>query len=200
MASALPNAAHLALAQLEHAGVVTGIITQNVVGLHHAARSRRVIELHGALADVVCLTCDTRETRADYQARLLDANPGWTGGESAAQPAPDGDMEIPDTALESFVIPECVACGGVIKPDVVFFGENVPRPRVDRCFQAVEEAAALLVLGSSLTVLSGFRFVRHAARRATPIAIVNQGATRGDDLATVRVDGALGEVLSALAD
>jgi NAD-dependent SIR2 family protein deacetylase len=199
ISGAEPNRGHRAVAALQRSGRVEAIITQNVDGLHQRAGARDVVELHGGLDRTVCLACHDRAPRAELDARLRAANPEFDADVAAVNP--DGDAELADDQLAGFVMLDCAACGGgPLKPDVVFFGENVPRPRVDRCFQAVEEAAALLVLGSSLTVLSGFRFVRHAARRATPIAIVNQGATRGDDLATVRVDGALGEVLSALAD
>jgi len=186
------------LAAASAVDVAARIVTQNVDGLHQRAGSASVVELHGSIDAVICLECGARHTRAAIQAQLLVDNPALADVSAAV--SADGDAHLEWDALDAFRVPVCPACGGMLKPDVVFFGENVPRPRVDRCFQAVEEAAALLVLGSSLTVLSGFRFVRHAARRATPIAIVNQGATRGDDLATVRVDGALGEVLSALAD
>jgi NAD-dependent SIR2 family protein deacetylase len=194
MRSADPNAGHHALTRL----APDLLITQNVDGLHEAAGSRSVCALHGRIADVVCLGCFARSSRASLHERMSALNPGWSDDHADVAVRPDGDVEL--TRTSGFRVPDCTSCGGVLKPDVVFFGENVPRPRVDRCFEAVEGAAALLVLGSSLTVLSGFRFVRHAARRATPIAIVNQGATRGDELASVRVDAALGEVLSALAD
>lgn len=201
MASARPNAAHVALAELEHAGIVSGVITQNVDGLHHAAGSSRVIELHGALADVRCLECSTLETRASYQARLLGANPSWldTADANRAEAAPDGDMEIPEPAVESFVIPECTTCGGVMKPDVVFFGENVPRTRVDDAWHLFDEGDILLVAGSSLTVYSGRRFIHRAAECGRPVAIVNIGPTRGDDVACVKVQRRVGDVLPELA-
>ena len=176
MANALPNAAHIALAHLERAGVISGIITQNVDGLHHAAGSSRVIELHGALADVRCLACDTRGTRADYQVRLLDANPGWLEqvNAAAAHAAPDGDVEIPDADAASFIVPECAACGGIIKPDVVFFGENVPRARVEDAWRLFDDADILLVTGSSLTVYSGRRFIHRAAENGKPLPAADE--------------------------
>ncbi|HUJ76481.1 MAG TPA: NAD-dependent protein deacetylase [bacterium] len=196
VAEAKPNDGHRALAAMEKAGAITGIITQNVDGLHQAAGSIRVLELHGALADVRCLSCGRNERRDAFQERLLAANPGWDAQGAAV--APDGDVDL-DPRLEArFSVPACTVCGGVMKPDVVFFGENVPRARVDAAFSAVEEAAALLVVGSSLAVFSGFRFVERAARDHKPVAIVNQGETRGDALAAVRVEGRLGEVLPRL--
>lgn len=202
LANARPNAAHVALAELEHAGIVSGVITQNVDGLHHAAGSRRVVELHGALADVLCLGCNGPEPRTTYQTRLLDANPGWLDHAAAtrAEPAPDGDVELPDAALDSFVIPECTMCGGVMKPDVVFFGENVPRARVDNAWRLFDEGDILLVAGSSLTVYSGRRFIHRAAECGRPVAIVNIGPTRGDDVACVKIERRVGDVLPDLAD
>lgn len=196
MAEARPNRAHQALAQLEHAGLLRGVITQNVDRLHHAAGSRRVVELHGTLAEVVCLGCGERELRAALQDRLLALNPGFRVRSAAL--APDGDAEVVDTS--GFLVPDCLACGGVLKPGVVFFGESVPRPVVDAAFALLEEGDALLVVGSSLAVFSGLRFVRRAARSDVPVAIVNLGPTRGDDHACVRVDGRAGEVLPRLAE
>jgi NAD-dependent SIR2 family protein deacetylase len=197
IAKARPNAAHLAVAELEHSGVVVHVVTQNVDELHQAAGSRRVLELHGALSRVVCLGCGARTSRAELQVRLALENGGITPEEAVV--APDGDAELPAEATAAFRVPACLACGGVLKPDVVFFGDNVPRAIVDEAFGHVERAEALLVLGTSLTVFSGFRFVRRAAERNIPIAIVNVGETRGDPLATVRVDASLGEVLPRLA-
>jgi NAD-dependent SIR2 family protein deacetylase len=184
--------------------LVRGIITQNVDGLQQRAGARDVIELHGSLAEVVCLRCGARSDRARLDARLRAANPDLT--ESAATAAvasssdrPDGDVELAEDEVESFTLVECEACGSdMLKPDVVFFGENVPRERVDRCYELVEDAASLLVVGSSLTVMSGLRFVHRAEREGIPVAIVNRGATRGDPSATVRIDGALGEQLPRL--
>ena len=198
IAGARPNAGHRAVTSLQHAGLLDGIITQNVDGLHQAAGARDVIELHGGLEHVVCLACGAPETRYDLDMRLRAANPGFEM--YAERINPDGDAELADDALADFVAVGCWTCDAdLIKPDVVFFGENVPRDRVARCFDLVDGARSLLVLGSSLTVMSGLRFVRRAAANGTPIAIVNQGATRGDDLATYRVDAPLGEVLPRLA-
>jgi NAD-dependent SIR2 family protein deacetylase len=280
VAGARPNAAHHALARLERAGVVRGVITQNVDRLHHVAGSRRVIELHGALADVRCLGCGALEPRARFQERLLALNPGFEA--RAAEFRPDGDAELlpsnvrvaredsckavdrrakratgaegrasaaserrakrvseanagaggteaPPTPervdgpegrragrgrstrcgegrtmlaldrIAGFRVAECARCGGVMKPNVVFFGESVPRPVVDQAYAWVEEAGGLLVVGTSLTVFSGFRFVKRAAERGRPIAIVNLGATRGDALAELCIDAPAGRVVEALA-
>jgi NAD-dependent SIR2 family protein deacetylase len=200
MANALPNAGHHALAALEQRGIVAGIITQNVDGLHHAAGSRRVIELHGSLAQVRCLECDATSSRSAFQDRLRDANPSWAAAipSHKTQLAPDGDTDIAPVDPGMFVVPACTACGGTIKPDVVFFGENVPRTRVDAAWQMLDEGDVLLVAGSSLTVYSGRRFIYRAAERGTPVAIINQGPTRADDLAAVKVDGRTGEILPSL--
>jgi NAD-dependent SIR2 family protein deacetylase len=195
---ARPNAGHRAVTSLQRSGKLSGIITQNVDGLHQAAGATDVIELHGGLEQVICLACGAPETRYDLDSRLLAANPSFVT--YAERINPDGDAEIADEALADFVPVGCWICeADLIKPDVVFFGENVPRDRVARCFDLVDGARSLLVLGSSLTVLSGLRFVRRAAANGTPIAIVNQGATRGDEFATYRVDAPLGEVLPRLA-
>jgi NAD-dependent SIR2 family protein deacetylase len=196
---ARPNAGHAALARMEAGGAVLGVITQNVDGLHQAAGSRRVLELHGTLSLVRCLSCGLTEPRAGWQARLLGANPGWAAAASAAT-APDGDAELDPGLAVSLSVPACLWCGGVMKPDVVFFGESVPVPRVQAAWSMLSEAEVLLVLGSSLAVFSGFRFVERAARDGMLIGIVNQGSTRGDDKATVRIDGRLGEVLPRLAE
>ena len=198
IASARPNAGHLAVAALQRQGVLDGIITQNVDGLHQAAGAVDVIELHGGLTHVVCLECGVPESRLDLDQRLHVLNPGFAT--DALRINPDGDAEISDEALEAFVMAGCVVCASdLVKPDVVFFGENVPRARVDRCFDLVDTASSVLVLGSSLTVMSGLRFVRRASANGTPVAIVNQGPTRGDEFATVRVDAPLGQELSRLA-
>jgi NAD-dependent SIR2 family protein deacetylase len=191
-----PNDGHRALAALERSGRLTALITQNVDGLHDAAGSRQVVDLHGRISAVVCLDCRERTARERLHERLTAANPGFGQGISS-NIAPDGDALVGD--VESFEVVPCGSCGGVLKPDVVFFGENVPRERVDLCYALVEEAEALLVAGSSLTVMSGLRFVRAAHRRGIPVAIVNRGATRGDELATLRVDDGCTPVLSALA-
>lgn len=197
MASAKPNAAHLAIAELERRGRITGVITQNVDRLHHKAGSRDVLELHGALADVRCMQCDEREARDHLQTRILETNPRLTA--APVEIAPDGDAEVSTSALDDFRVPACLVCGGVLKPDVVFFGGNVPRERVDAAFAMLDVADALVVVGSSLAVFSGYRFVLRARDKNIPIGIVNRGETRGDAHARVLVDGLAGEVLPALA-
>jgi NAD-dependent SIR2 family protein deacetylase len=194
---ARPNAGHRAVAGLERRGLLAGIVTQNVDGLHQAAGARRVIELHGGLDRVACLACGQRTSRLDLDRRLREANPGWAADGLIN---PDGDAVLTDEQVEGFRVVDCAACGGLLKPDVVFFGENVPRPRVEECFALVAGARALLVLGSSLAVRSGLRFVTRAAALGIPIAIVNQGPTRGDDDAKLLVDAPLGSTLSALTD
>lgn len=196
MAAARPNAGHLALAALERAGNVLGVITQNVDRLHHAAGSCRVIELHGALAEVRCLHCDLRMPRAELQERLIALNPQLLA--SRAELAPDGDADLAPTWLEGFRVANCAACDGVLKPNVVFFGENVPRSIVAEAFALLDQAEALLVVGSSLAVYSGYRFVKHAHQRGQPIGVINLGETRADELADIRVEAKIGEVLPAL--
>jgi NAD-dependent SIR2 family protein deacetylase len=196
LAGARPNPAHGALAELERAGLLAGVITQNVDRLHHAAGSRRVVELHGALAEVRCLGCGATERRPRVHERMLAANPGWL--ERVASVAPDGDAELPAADVAAFSVVACVACGGALKPDVVFFGGHVGAPTLADAWALLDEAQALLVVGTSLAVLSGFRFVRRAAERALPIAIVNRGPTRGDELAAARWDAVAGEALPQL--
>ncbi len=203
MARAEPNAGHRAVAALERAGALRGVITQNVDGLHRAAGSRAVIDLHGRIADVVCLACRRTTPRDALQERLTALNPGFVESVGASvETAPDGDAVLASVA--GFRLAGCTACGGVLKPDVVFFGENVPRDRVGRAYALVDalagEGGALLVAGSSLTVMSGLRFVRRAHGLGVPVVIVNRGATRGDDLADVLVDRGCSETLTALAD
>jgi NAD-dependent SIR2 family protein deacetylase len=196
--AAQPNAGHRAVAALQHAGVVGGIITQNVDGLHQAAGARDIIEIHGTLARVVCLECGARSTRDGLDERLRAANPDvdWA---AVATSNPDGDVELADEQVARFRLVGCECCGAdLLKPDVVFFGENVPRPRVQRCFELVDGSACLLVLGSSLSVMSGLRFVHRARERQIPVVIVNRGVTRGDPLAELKIDAALGDVLPAL--
>jgi NAD-dependent SIR2 family protein deacetylase len=164
-------------------------------------RASGLIELHGSLHRVLCLSCGQRTSRADLDRQLDAANPGWrdTAGASGAAPVnPDGDAVLAEEGTESFQVPGCRACRGVLKPDVVFFGENVPKPRAQACYALVERASALLVLGSSLTVMSGFRYVRHAARLGIPVVIVNQGPTRGDVYASATLDAPLGRTLTKL--
>jgi len=202
IARAVPNDGHRAVAELSRRGLLTGIITQNVDGLHQAADPvmgrAAVTELHGSLHWVICLSCGQRTRRADLDRQLAAANPGWDAELGGTALRPDGDAVLDEQVTESFRVPGCSACGGVLKPDVVFFGENVPRPRAQACYGLVERSGALVVLGSSLTVMSGFRYVRHAARLGRPIVIVNQGATRGDAYATAILDAPLGRTLSDL--
>jgi NAD-dependent SIR2 family protein deacetylase len=194
---ARPNAGHAAVAGLQAAGLLGGIITQNVDGLHQAAGARDVVELHGGLDRVVCRNCGATEPRTDLGERLRAANPRFSA--RAAEVNPDGDADLPDEALDEFVMVGCTSCGdGPLKPDVVFFGETVPRDRVQHCFDLVERARTLLVLGSSLAVMSGYRFVLRARDRGIGVVIVNQGETRGDACATVRLDAPLGTALPAL--
>ena len=201
MAATEPNAGHRALAELEDAGVVTGIITQNVDLLHTKAGSRNVINLHGTYAQVVCLHCGHTMTRAALAELLEAANPGFTeraekvGGLAVA---PDADAVVSDT--ESFTFIDCPACTGMLKPDIVYFGESVAKEVVDQAYSLIDSSDGLLVAGSSLTVFSGYRFVRHAAAKAMPIAIVNRGPTRGDDLATVKLEAGCSPILALLAD
>jgi len=197
---AQPNHGHDAVARLQRAGLLSGIITQNVDGLHQAAGARAVIELHGGLNRVICLSCRAISDRAELDERLVAANPGAREALSAGPIKPDGDVELAEPEIAAFAVVDCLDCGaGPLKPDVVFFGENVPPERVAACYALVEASRLLLVLGSSLTVASGFRFVRRAAARGIAVAIVNQGATRGDPLADVRLDGPLGTLLPRLA-
>nr|WP_199294006.1 NAD-dependent protein deacetylase [Streptomyces sp. GMY02] len=197
--AARPNAGHRAVARLAAAGAVSGVITQNVDGLHAAAGTREAVELHGSLHRVICLTCGNTVSRAHLDQRLREANPGFR--DIAARVNPDGDAELAPEQEAHFHTVPCQVCGtGTLKPDVVFFGENVPKPRVAQCYELVDAASALLVAGSSLTVMSGLRFVRRAAKQGKPVAIVNQGATRGDDLAAVRLGLPLGATLTRLAD
>ena len=197
-AAAEPNDGHRALARLEAAGRVVGVVTQNVDGLHQRAGSRRVIDLHGSLDRVVCLACGEGWTRGEVQAQIDALNPGWTAAAVPdARVAPDGDVEV---EVAGFRPPTCPACGGPLKPDVVFFGESVPKPRVAAAAGVVRQSGALLVVGSSLTVYSGYRFVRQAEAEGTPVAIVTLGETRGHRHAAVALDARLGDVLPALAD
>jgi NAD-dependent SIR2 family protein deacetylase len=194
--NAQPNAAHRALARLESRGCVSLLITQNVDGLHQAAGSGNVIDLHGRLDIVLCMQCGHSLARAHLQHRLLADNPGWA--EVEARVAPDGDVDIAGRDHGDFVVPACPRCGGILKPDVVFFGEPVPRERVARAFDGVAQADALLVVGSSLMVYSGFRFAEAAAAARKPIAAVNLGRTRADHLFALKISEPCGEVLSAV--
>ena len=192
--AAVPGAAHHALAAWEDAGLLTRLVTQNVDRLHQHAGSRAVIDLHGRLDEVVCLTCGARVSRETVQVAMAGANPGW---QASAVTAPDGDADIEAAAIESFEPPRCEHCDGLIKPDVVFFGENVPADRVTEAWDALAASDALLVAGSSLMVYSGFRFVKRAHDAGRPIAIVNRGRTRADELATLKIEGDVGAVLTA---
>lgn len=200
MDAARPNAGHRAVARLERAGVVTGVITQNVDLLHTKAGARRVIDLHGTYARVCCLRCRTLISRITLAERLEAANPGFADQISATgiEVAPDADAVVADTG--GFRMVDCAHCGGMLKPDIVYFGETVPPERVTAAFELVDDAEALLVAGSSLTVMSGLRFVRRAAKNGVPVVIVNRGRTRGDDVAELRIDAGCSDVLCALAD
>ena len=207
MARAEPNPAHRTLARLEAEGSVVGVLTQNVDGLHQRAGSRRVVELHGSLREVRCLDCGERELLSDVQGRLLSHNPSirrlspaGAGRGEEVELAPDGDADLPEGVATGFRVPSCRACGGVLKPDVVFFGENVPPGRVEEAWGLFGRGDALLVVGSSLSVWSGYRFVARAAEEDVPVGIVNLGPTRGDGDAAARVRGRAGEVLPELAD
>jgi NAD-dependent SIR2 family protein deacetylase len=201
MDETLPNAGHRALAALEHTGVVTGLITQNVDLLHTKAGSRAVVNLHGTYAQVVCLSCGFTMTRAELAVELEAMNPGFVerhervGGIAVA---PDADAMVEETATFRYL--DCPRCAGMLKPDIVYFGENVPKERVAQAYSVIDAADALLVAGSSLTVFSGYRFVRHAAALAKPVAIINRGPTRGDELATVKLDNGCSEMLALLGD
>ncbi len=197
IARAHPNDGHRAVAALQARGYLTGVITQNVDGLHSAAGARDVIELHGNLDRVICLDCGTTSAREALDTRLRTANTGFEA--EATRINPDGDVELPDEVVQHFTLVPCTVCDGVLKPDVVFFGENVPKSRVERCYNLIDAANAVLVLGSSLTVMSGFRFVRHAAKAGTPVLIVNQGITRGDPYALHRINLPLGQALTELS-
>ena len=196
IARAAPNRGHRAVAELQRRGLLSGIITQNVDGLHQQGGARDVTELHGSLSRVICLGCGERTPRGELDQRLRAANPAWDA--RARQVNPDGDAVLDAGATDQFQVVDCLRCAGALKPDVIFFGENVPPGRVADCYALVGAARAFLVLGSSLTVMSGYRFVRHAAKLGIPVAIINQGATRGDAQATVILDAPLGPALTSL--
>jgi NAD-dependent SIR2 family protein deacetylase len=201
MDETLPNAGHRALATLERDGVVSGVITQNVDLLHTKAGSRNVINLHGTYAQVVCLSCGDSMTRAALGDKLDALNPGFVERAEAVgglAVAPDADAVVTET--DTFRYLDCRSCGGMLKPDIVYFGESVSKAVVEQAVSLIDAADALLVAGSSLTVFSGYRFVRHAAACGIPVAIINRGPTRGDDLASVKVDGGCSELLTLLAD
>jgi NAD-dependent SIR2 family protein deacetylase len=194
---ALPNPAHWALAAMEREEVVHQLVTQNVDGLHQRAGHRRVLDLHGRLAWVDCLDCGFRLPRSDMQRRLETANPGLDAGQPLS--APDGDAQVSEESARSLVVPACPECGGILKPAVVFFGEHVPRSRVDHVRRKLRSSRVLLVAGSSLTVYSGFRFCREAAECGIPIVILNRGQTRADELAAHKLDAEVGGSLLRLA-
>lgn len=193
---ARPNRGHHAVARLQELRVLDGIITQNVDGLHQAGGATDVVELHGNLARISCLQCGALVPRTEHAARLEAVNPEFAATVRAVNP--DGDVELDDAELDGFVVVDCDSCGGMLKPDVVYFGETVPADRVARSFELVTAARTLLVLGSSLTVMSGRRFVLRAAKEGIRVAIVNQGVTRGEPYAGLIVDAPLGEVLPEL--
>ena len=205
---ATPNRGHVAVAALQRAGLLDGLITQNVDRLHQAAGAHDVIELHGNLEEVVCLTCGDRSDRTELHHRLAQANPGFVdlargvapdGSRVTSQIRPDGDIVLDDALTARFHLPVCVVCAAdTLKPDVVFFGESVPKSKVERCFEIVDDAQSLVVLGSSLAVMSGYRFVRRAHRRGIPVAIVTASPSRGDAQATVRLHSPLGDTLDDL--
>jgi NAD-dependent SIR2 family protein deacetylase len=205
--SARPNAAHRAIASLEARNRVHQVITQNVDDLHQEAGSRAVVQLHGRNRVVVCLDCRSEFRRADVQRDLARLNARWLAAAQwdrlhadDAEFAPDGDAGVAQSVVGGFEVPACARCGGVLKPGVVFFGESVPAEKVSYAMNRVDEADALLVVGSSLTVWSGYRFVKRAAERDVPVAIVNIGPTRADDLATLKIEDKCGSVLTAALD
>lgn len=193
--SAQPNASHRALAAFEAMDRCTALVTQNVDALHQRAGSRAVIDLHGRLDRVVCLGCGEDSAREALQARMHGSNMDWRPRDAAT--APDGDADIDAAAVERFSPPHCETCGGLLKPDVVFFGENVPRARYAQAVAALEAAEAMLVVGSSLMVYSGFRFARMAKERGLPLAVLNRGRTRADALVDLKLEGECGSVLAA---
>jgi NAD-dependent SIR2 family protein deacetylase len=206
---ARPNRSHRHVTALQQAGYVGSVITQNVDGLHQAAGTRDVVDLHGSLSRAICLTCGETTTREALHERMSEANPGFmdrfaaaaaaVGSQWGEQVRPDGDIVLADELVESFFAPRCLVCRqDTVKPDVVFFGESVPKPLVEECFDLVDSAGSVLVLGSSLSVMSGYRFVRRAAARGIPVAIVTRSATRGDADATIRIHASLAETLDEL--
>jgi len=198
VAHARPNAAHRALARLEAARGLARLVTQNVDGLHQRAGSADVIELHGTVGRVVCLDCGAFHARASVQHALEADNAGFVDAQATA--APDGDADAELAAVADFRVPACALCGGTLKPDVVFFGENVPRERVGAAMRALEQADAMLVVGSSLMVYSGYRFCERAAALGKPIAAINRGRTRADHLFELKVGEACGEALSVAVE
>jgi NAD-dependent SIR2 family protein deacetylase len=198
MSNAQPNRAHHALRALERKGALSRLVTQNVDGLHRRAGSERVIDLHGRLDQVRCLGCGAITSRAELQTELVLRNPGLIGARATFKP--DGDAELEQASYDGFELVDCASCGGVLKPHVVFFGENVPPERVLEAMSALERSRSLLIVGSSLMVFSGYRFARAATRLGIPIAIVNRGKTRADDVAALKIAGNIAEVLCQLAE
>ncbi|TBN56667.1 NAD-dependent deacetylase [Glaciihabitans arcticus] len=196
-AGSAPNAGHLALAELENGGVINGVITQNVDGLHLRAGSQRVVDLHGSMDRVTCLQCSQMYARADIAARLTAANPWLERGDDLAL-NPDGDVQI--ESYDDFVVPDCSVCGGVLKPDVVFFGEFVPLERFSEATALVQRAEALVIAGSSLVVNSGIRLLEKATRRKVPVIIINRGITKGDSRAAVKIEAGTSETLAAFVE
>jgi len=198
IARARPNAAHDALASLESMQRLHVLVTQNVDGLHQRAGSTDVIELHGNIGRVICLGCGATQARETVQVTLREQNPTFLDGVAAT--APDGDADLEHCGLDAFSVPQCGSCGGMLKPDVVFFGEGVPRTRVDAALAALQEADAMLVVGSSLMVYSGYRFCEHAQTIGKPVAAINRGRTRADHLFMLKVEAGCAEVLTELAE
>jgi NAD-dependent SIR2 family protein deacetylase len=194
--AARPNAAHRALAALERRGTTVGLVTQNVDGLHEAAGSRAVIALHGRLGEIVCLDCGHAARREEFQSELAALNPGWSALEALA--APDGDADLENVDFSAFQVQTCPRCGGMLKPDVVFFGESVPKTRVASAVEWLDQADAVLVVGSSLMVWSGYRFVLRAVERGLQVACINRGVTRADRLYVLKDERACGVALAFL--
>jgi NAD-dependent SIR2 family protein deacetylase len=199
LARAHPNAAHAALVRLASIRPLQALVTQNVDGLHQRAGSAGVIELHGNVGRVICLDCGAAQSREALQRTLAEGNPEFVAAIAAAV-APDGDADLEPHALDTFRVPPCAACSGTLKPDVVFFGEGVPRERVDGAMTALDESDAMLVVGSSLMVYSGYRFCEHAGRMRKPIAAINRGRTRADPLLALKIERSCGDALSALVE
>ncbi|MDQ1597487.1 MAG: hypothetical protein QOI70_911 [Microbacteriaceae bacterium] len=193
---ATPNEGHQTIAELESAGTVNGVITQNVDGLHLRAGSQRVVDLHGTMDRVRCLTCGQTFARSDVSERISRANP-WLDEPDSYELGPDGDVEF--TQIEDFITPDCTVCGGILKPDIVFFGEFIPTEKFAEASALVQSAGALLIAGSSLVVNSGIRLLDQASKRRLPIVIINRGATKGDPRATVKIDAGTSETIGAIA-
>ncbi len=198
MAQAQPGLAHTAISELQAEGRINRVVTQNVDGLHQKAGTRDVIDLHGRLDEVRCQQCQLLMPRADWQSTVIALNQDWLDQIGVVVEKPDGDALIEGADYDGFVVPDCPRCGGIVKPEVVFFGESVPRDRVDAAYRAVAEAQALVVAGSSLMVFSGFRFAKRCAELGKPLVIINRGKTRADDIATIKIDADVGESLQGL--